>query len=115
MSNIIEDLSYVIKDIAESVVSSVSYDKTIVCSIIDDSDSKNGHYYVSDGSVRFEAYSENTSYTKDTKVYVLLPQNEWTNKKQIIGKYAMSSGPVAYTSAKDRMYIIGEDKCKEVD
>jgi hypothetical protein len=62
-------------DIAQSIFDSISiivenrlagleYDKTIICTVTDDSNKKNGEYRVSDGSITFLAYSENTSYKK---------------------------------------------------
>jgi hypothetical protein len=43
----------------------VAYDKTIICTIIDDSRAKNGEYRVTDGSVKFWAKCENTNYRAD--------------------------------------------------
>jgi hypothetical protein len=37
----------------------VSYDTTIVCTVVDASNSKNGEYQVTDGTIKFKAYSEN--------------------------------------------------------
>jgi hypothetical protein len=39
----------------------LSYDKTVVCTIIDDSERDKGKYVVQEnGNVTYEAYSENT-------------------------------------------------------
>jgi hypothetical protein len=43
----------------------LSYDKTIICTIIDDSKAKNGEYQVTDGSVKFWAKCENVDYRND--------------------------------------------------
>jgi hypothetical protein len=43
----------------------ISYDKTIVCTITDDSNRKNGEYVVTDGTMTFKAYSENDTYKVD--------------------------------------------------
>ena len=47
--------------LAQHLIDKVSFDKTITCTIIDDSNKENGKYKVSDGSVGFEAYTEDTS------------------------------------------------------
>jgi len=46
-------------------LSELKFDKTIICTITDDSERVNGLYKVTDGSVVFEAYSDNSYYSKD--------------------------------------------------
>ena len=64
----------------------ISFDQTVVCSIEDDSRRAEGVYAVSDGSVKFEAYSDNTGYRTGNEVYVSIPQGDWAQQKFIIGK-----------------------------
>lgn len=72
-------------------LSEIKYDQTIVCTIVDNSDAENGHYIVSnDANLKFDAYSENTDYKTKTQVYVLIPQGDYSLKKQITGKYDTS-------------------------
>jgi hypothetical protein len=40
----------------------VSFDSTIICTITDASNSKNGEYKVTDGTVTYKAYSDLDSY-----------------------------------------------------
>ena len=81
----------------------VAYDKTIICTIIDDSRAKNGEYRVTDGSVKFWAKCENTNYRADEQVRVSIPNNDTTQEKFIIGKYVKDNNttPITYMSPLD--------------
>jgi hypothetical protein len=67
-------------------LSSISYDKTILCTIVNDKDKKEGKYEVSDGSRIFVAYSTDDRYHIDDNVYVTIPQGDYENQKIIVGK-----------------------------
>ena len=73
-------------------LNTVSFDETIECEIIDNSDAKNGHYWVSNGSSRFEAYSEKNSYTKGSKVLVKIPRGDYRATKYIEGLVEREDG-----------------------
>ena len=93
-----EDLFTAIKTIVDKQIDKVHYDKTIVCTIEDNSKASQGVYKVSDGSTSFTAYSEKTNYTLGANVYVTIPQGNYENKKLIIGKYLGDSDtPYTYT------------------
>lgn len=93
-----EDLFNAIKTIVDKSISKVSYDKTIVCTIEDNSKASEGEYTVSDGSASFTAYSEKTNYTQGASVYVIIPQGNYENKKLIVGKYLGDDNtPYVYT------------------
>ena len=70
---------------------SVQKDKTILCVIEDASKANEGEYVVSNASARFVAYSENTSYKNGQNVWVLIPEGDYNNEKQIISKHAGDS------------------------
>lgn len=86
-----EALCQSMKIISESVLESVKFDKTIECTIVDDSQRAQGTYRVSDGSVEFTAYSETTTYRNNTVVYVTIPNNDYDNDKIITGKKVKGS------------------------
>lgn len=65
---------------------SVSYDKTILCTIENDENKKDGKYEVSDGSIIFTAYSTDERYRNGDVVYVTIPQGNYENQKMIVGK-----------------------------
>ena len=77
----------------------VSFDKTIICTIVDDSDKKNGHYIVTDGTIKFDAYTSDASYRNDEQVRVSVLNGDLTEKKFISGKYVADedSQPITYT------------------
>jgi hypothetical protein len=78
----------------------VSYDTTIICTITDASDSKNGKYRVTDGSVTYVAYSDVDSYKAGEQVRVSVPMGDYSQKKFIVGKYVtdVDSAPMTYVS-----------------
>ena len=83
-----EALLEAIKIIAESTVEGLQYDKTLTCTIIDNTNKADGEYVVSDGATTFKAYSAITNYLVDTVVYVTVPNGDFTKQKMIIGKKA---------------------------
>ena len=89
----------------------IQYDKTIIGAIVNDSDKKNGHYIVTDGSMRFDAYSENTKYRNNEQVRVSVPNGDYTQKKYISGKYLAEEAtqPISYVSPSDSIVQINED------
>ena len=73
--------------IAESRINGLQFDKTELAEIVDITDRNNGDYVVFNGSARYHAYTENTSYTLGTKVYVSIPNNDMSGQKTIVRKY----------------------------
>jgi hypothetical protein len=58
----LESLFKGIDIILEKRLDNVSFDTTVICTITDASNSKNGEYRVTDGSVSYKAYSDVDSY-----------------------------------------------------
>ena len=75
--NASENLLTAMEVIAQSVVDGVAFDKTITCTIVDDSDKKNGRYRVTDGSSKFIAYSETKTFRNNEIVYVTIPNGDF--------------------------------------
>lgn len=72
-------------------VSSVGFDKTLVCTIESVENAKNGCYKVTDGTSHFKAYADTTAkYSEGQKVYVKVPGGDMNNQKIITGKYVAS-------------------------
>ena len=86
----------------------VSYDTTIICTIVDDSNSKNGEYKVTDGSVTYTAYADNNKYLKGDQVRVSVPMGNLQEQKFIVGKYASDNdtNPITYISPDDTILNI---------
>lgn len=79
-------------------------DKTIICTIVDHSDRENGHYKVEHEGKRFDAYSEEKHYASDEQVYVIIPQNDWAQKKLITSRYIVDNmKPLNYVSPVERI------------
>lgn len=95
-------LCQAIEIVTSSVVNGISYDKTIECTIVGDSDRKNGKYIVLNNTSKFEAYSSVTTYRTDDTVYVSIPDNNYDNQKFIIGKKVSDSQtPFNFTTPFD--------------
>ena len=57
---------------------SLAYDTTDICTITDNSESKNGKYRVTDGSVSYIAYSDTDNFKVGDQVRVNIPNNDYT-------------------------------------
>lgn len=104
-------LCQAIDTIVSKKIENLNYDKTIICDIVDASDASNGHYIVNDGSISFDAYSEDTGYKTSESVYVTVPKGDFTQTKIIISKYTANNGtdPISYISPFDNTYLVSEN------
>lgn len=60
------------------------YDKFVIATIIDNSAATHSKYIVStDDNIQFDAYSYITTYAVGTRVYVRIPQGDYTQQKVI--------------------------------
>ena len=87
MSFNIDEFFESIDVIVKQRLSDLSYDKTIIATIIDDSDKARGHYVVTDGTTRFDAYANDINYKTDDQVRVTIVNGDWSQKKFIAGLY----------------------------
>ena len=108
MSDFIESILQSVDIIIDKRLEDVAYDSTIICTIIDDSDKKNGKYRVSDGSVTYVAYSDQNNYKKGEQIRMSVPMGDFSQKKFIIGKYVTDSNtePITYVSPADTVLNI---------
>lgn len=104
----VESMLQAMDIIAAKQFNSVSYDQTIICTIVDRSSaSKEFFYTVTDGSAKFKAYvlsaQEAEEYDVDDQVYVKIPNGDYSKKKYIEGYYISEDTvvPIAYTSPLD--------------
>lgn len=81
----------------------LAFDKTIICTITDDTEKSFGKYTVTDGSTTFDAYSENENYFVNSKVLVLIPNGDWTQQKRITGEYISEDIPAIYIKPTDKI------------
>jgi len=99
--------------IVKKRIEDLHLDKTIECIVENCVDLETGKYRVKYGAGFFDAYSINGEvYFPNTAIYVLVPENDFNNKKTIIGK--VSSGlPTSSNEETDLLYtdynIIGKN------
>lgn len=78
-----------VNQLIQSSLQGLSFDITKNCSIIDISERKYGKYQVSDGTIKFTAYTNNTLfYELDDTVLVTVPEGDFNRQAIIIGKLA---------------------------
>lgn len=96
----VEQLFKSIDIILQQRLQDVNFDKTIICTIVDDSNKKNGCYVVSDGTIKFNAYVSDATYKKDDQVRVSVLGGDFSEKKFITGRYTgdENSSPITYKS-----------------
>lgn len=99
-NNITENLFGAIDVIISQKIKGLQFDLTKICTITDNNKAQNGAYTVTDGSITFEAYSENKTYKVGDAVRVSVPNADFTDKKYIIGKYVTDNSitPITYVS-----------------
>lgn len=96
--------------VSSQLISSIPYDKTITCTIIDDSKKSTGEYRVTTGDATFEAYSSDTSLKKDDVVYVTIPEGNYDNQKIIQGKKtSQNEKPFVFITPFDTMLDLTND------
>ena len=89
-TNYSEQIFQSIDTIISQRLNEVSFDKTEICEIISQDENNKNKYWVSNGSLKYEAYStdENRKYLINQKVYVTIPQGNYDLRKLIIGSYS---------------------------
>lgn len=93
-----------VDSIVQARMNNLEFNITKTCTIVDIKQRKQGKYTVSDGSVRFEALSEDTSYNLDDSVLVLIPNGDYQNNKLILGKTKVEDDlPYNYISPMSMM------------
>ena len=90
------------KIISSAEMNNISYDTTIICSVVDNSHAaKESYYTVTDGSIKFKAFvlstEDATKYKVDDQVYVKVPGGDFTRQKVIEGYYVADSAEVPAT------------------
>ncbi len=98
MSFNLDDFFESIDVIVKGRLSDLSYDTTVIATITDDTDKARGHYIVSDGTITFDAYVNDTNYKSGDQVRVSIMNGDWSQKKFIVGLYSenATSGALTY-------------------
>lgn len=103
MSFNVEQIFQAVDVILTERLKDVQYDSTMICTVVDDSKKEQGYYTVSNGNVKFEAYTNDTSFKNDDQVRVSILNGDFSQKKFIDGEYIGDNNkePVFYTSPLD--------------
>ena len=82
----------------------LTYDITKSCTIINNDSRRQGKYIVSDGSVSFEAYSQEKTLEVDDTVMVTIPNGDYNSNNIVIAKLEPDIPEAStYTSQLDLM------------
>lgn len=109
-NNIEQEICEAVDIIVQKALSEVQYNKTIQATVIECVDSTIGKYKVKFQDSAFYAYSENidTTYTKGTSVYVMVPNNSDDKDKIILGAVKkLGINYIATIEGKDAYEING--------
>ena len=102
---ITESLFQSVEVIVDQKMKTIECDITDLCVIVDDSNAKNGIYWVStnNGATKYKAISESSEYKKNEKVRVSIPKGDYSGDKYIIGKCVDDEliMPITYISPLD--------------
>ena len=102
-----EILCTAVDEIITARMQGLAYDITKLCTIVDDTNSYQGKYVVSDGTARYEAYSTDNNLKKGNSVLVTIPNGDYSMQKIIKGRVAATdTTPFRYTSPLDTMISI---------
>ena len=86
-NNIEEQVCDAIGILVNEGVKSAGYDKTISAQIVECVDTLKGKYKIKYQDAYYYATSDNieVEYTKNTQVYILVPGNDFSKEKKIVG------------------------------
>lgn len=101
-----------IEYIVNHAIADAGFDKTIQATIVNCIDETIGQYKVKYQNSTFNAYSNSTevSYLSGTEVYILVPQNDMSNTKTILGAVdKLGTDYVKTLEATDTHEVIGKN------
>ena len=112
-----EQILQAVEIVVDKCLNSVSYDKTENCTIISNTDKKNGKYIVSNGAINFEAFVNTSSganipeYRINDSVRVSIPNGDYTQKKYIEGLSITDNDtlPITYVSPLETLLDISKN------
>ena len=95
-----EIICQAVDEIVSAKINSISFDVTELATITDAAEAASGKYkIVTDTSVVYTAYSNSTNYLRGDRVYITVPNGDYSQQKIIIGKYvATDSTPITYVA-----------------
>ena len=98
-TDISEQLFQAIDAIVMERIRVLPYDKTVIATIIENKNAPYGKYKVTtDDNITFYAFSEVTNYPLYTRIYVRIPQGDYTKQKIITGRYIPDNNSTRVTN-----------------
>ena len=85
MTDLIDNILDSISLIVDKKIESLKFDKSSICTVLDDSKANQGKYLVTDGQSNFYVYSSDTAYKRGNVVNVNIPNGDYSETKYIIG------------------------------
>ena len=107
-TEISEQLFQAIDAIVMERIRVLPYDKTVIATIVENNQASYGKYKVTtDDNITFYAFADTSKYELKEKVYVRIPQGDYTKQKIITGYYIPDN---SISFVKDYKNISSEDK-----
>lgn len=82
-----ENMFQAMEILVKERLNNISFDKTEKATIISQDEKDKNKYYVSNGDIKYEAYSYGEEYKENATVYVTIPQGNYEMEKIIISGY----------------------------
>lgn len=101
MTDLIDNILDSISLIVDKKIESLKFDKTSICTVLDDSKAHQGKYLVTDGYSSFYVYSNDTAYKRGNVVNVNIPNGDYSETKYIVG-LNMTAGGNDHSSLTDK-------------
>ncbi len=115
-NNIEEQVCDAIGILVNEGVESAGYDKTISAQVIECVDTLKGKYKIKYQDAYYYATSDNieVEYTKNTQVYILVPGNDFSREKKIIGTVKDLGDAYVSTWNAENEYVVVGRNCAEI-
>lgn len=101
-NEISEQLFQAIDAIVMERIRALKYDKTVIATIIENDLALYGTYKVTtDDNITFTAYADTSKYLLKDKVYIRIPEGDYTKQKIITGYYIPEGNTILLKDYKE--------------
>ena len=108
MTDLIDNILDSISLIVDKKIESLKFDKTSICTVLDDSKANQGKYLVTDGYSNFYVYSSDTAYKRGNVVNVNIPNGDYSETKYIIGLNMTASNNDSSLTSRAQDVIVNQ-------
>ena len=108
MTDLIDNILDTISLIVDKKIESLKFDKTSICTVLDDSKANQGKYLVTDGYSNFYVYSSDTTYKRGNVVNVNIPNGDYSETKYIIGLNMTASNNDSSLTSRTQEAIVNQ-------